>query len=254
MYGGPSSCLSQCMYAGLSAVSSTAAKVHPSTSPVASTSTPTGPSPKPINIGSVSVSDMPNWADQIQAWATLASAVLTLAALVAAFLGARAALRANNQQAEQLRQLQLEALERQEQAKQSQAVQICSWIDKELYVFVTNASSQPIYDVKVQYVGSDASAADWEAQVFPPDTRRFALDDLRSRLRNRLIDSLAAREGITLTEYDLTHTTVAKDRIEEQLPSEMVAWAREGVKIEFRDVSGRRWLRDAQGRLSEVPQ
>jgi len=194
--------------------------------------------------------DAPTWTEQLTAWATLGTAAVAVIALMFAARAARAAIRTNDQQALQLEQLKLEAAERRQQAIREQASLVCVWITDKLDVWLTNASTQPIYDVTVTYSRSmDGVHQSWAKSIVAPNTIGTRLDVLTQAVSRSLTDSVARANGLEYSDYDLGHVTAVGDQIRAESERAKHVWASEGVEIEFRDVSGRRWRRDPEGVL-----
>jgi len=194
--------------------------------------------------------DALGWTDQLTAWATLGTAGVAAIALIFAARAARAAIRTNAQQAQQLRQLEIEATERREQTVREQASLVCVWIADDLGVWLTNASTQPIYDVTVAYIHrSNGLIESWSKSVVAPNTISMWLDDLTATLSRRLADAVARSKNLNYTEYDLSHVTAVGDQIRDGIAQAKPSWVENGVEIQFRDVGGRRWRRSAAGAL-----
>jgi len=90
---------------------------------------------------------------ELGSFAELLSAFGTLAALVAAAIAARAAIRTNNQQAEQLRQLEAAERRRETEQEQREASSVAFWTGHNSEgpgVWYANFSDLPIFDLLIR--------------------------------------------------------------------------------------------------------
>jgi hypothetical protein len=163
--------------------------------------------------------------------AELLSAFGTLAALGAAGIAARAAIRTNNQQAEQLRQLEAGDRRREVEQEQRDAAVVAfwtAWNPEGPGVWYSNSSQLPVFDLRIRVLIPGRSFVITYLSLAPTT---------RHRPLNRVRRMLLAHEAAT----------------------EPIDWERllgEGTfrcAAMFRDSSGRWWTRGPTGLLYRQP-
>ena len=199
-----------------------------------------------------SVQEVPSWADQLEAWSTLGTGVITLLALIVATIGARAAFRTNAQQSKQLEILEEEAKARREQDRRMQASLISAWLDDNLRVYVTNMSSQPVYDVTLVYerIPDKVRLPFVKASLAP--SVQFEVDELHVNIDSALRKSACKKLEYDFSQINFNLNSTEVQRIGDKVKSLRPDWISSGVKVEFRDASGFRWRRDSRGVLDIV--
>lgn len=217
-------------------------------------------------------------------WATWVVAAI---ALVAAFRAARAAISTDKKQTEQLAILRADALARHESEIRMQADQVSAWLDSQLNVNLTNASTLPVYDVKVAFDSVDIVERDDElprlmaedpakqhltceallstdnkGRVFRfdqqltidrgilPPTPNISVPDFRKPLfrRLRLIGLVKGFIRENRTGADLVEQHASNDSL---VASKQAEWQRRGVELYFRDAAGVHWTRNRHGYLEK---
>jgi hypothetical protein len=163
--------------------------------------------------------------------AELLSAFGTLAALVAAGIAARAAIRTNNQQADQLRQLEEAERRRQVEAEQREAAMVALWpgVNQDgPAIWYMNRSGLPVYGLLIRArIPGRTFELTW--QSLGPAFR----DDPLGRMRREL---LAHAPDGTRPDW-----------------AGLLESGQFWCAAIFCDTAGRWWLRDFRGRLSRHP-
>jgi hypothetical protein len=160
--------------------------------------------------------------------AELLSAFASLAALVAAGIAARAAIRTNEQQGRQLEYIEESNLQRDRESERAQAAGLAVWIqldhDAIARIWSVNAGGLPVYRATV-YVATPSGVSETHYSVGNPQPE----PGLLSRASDKLDADISVPDGFWLhwLESDLIHAAVT-----------------------FRDASNHWWLRDFRGRLS----
>jgi hypothetical protein len=163
--------------------------------------------------------------------AELLSAFGTLAALVAASIAAWAAIRTNNQQAEQLRQLEAADRRREVEQEQRDAALVAFWTGSNTDgpgVWYANFSQLPIFDLLIRATVPERSFAITYLSLGPTAHHRPL-----NRVRRMLIAEEAAGDPI---DWD-----------------RLLAEGTFRCAVMFRDSSGRWWTRDTTGLLHRQP-
>jgi hypothetical protein len=180
-------------------------------------------------------------------WTDVVTALASVAALVIASIAAFAVFKTNNQQSKQLKHLEEDARDQELNRVRRQADQVATWVSDRLYIYLVNASNQPIYDVTVRFE-RDNRVWTWEKSVVKPGwddghPLRPITTEIQEQSREEYLLSL----GLPL-EYDAEKYDAAPHDVGDAWQE----WSKEGVSIEFRDVSGVKWARDNHGILTRV--
>jgi hypothetical protein len=166
---------------------------------------------------------------ELGSFADLLSGFGTVAALVAASVAARAAIKTNNQQGVQLRHLEEAEKERREREEQRVAGVVAAWAgmdDNGAIVRFVNGSGLPVYDLSIWVLTPDRLFCVEYATHGPTSNSR----PLR-------------RVGIDLNTYATDADVWA-------------SWLNEGkfrAAAVFRDTTNKWWLRGFDGSLSQQP-